>query len=187
MLPSFSQDLDLLGSRWASGTASLLAYMDGLASMLLRQFNCSAVALWRIHGEHGERTMCCLAQYRASGERVPGSGALSEARFESYFAVLDARGVFVCADTREARVFALSDDPHRWPDSPRAFVDAVVSVNGRPFGVLTCYHNSGARHWALEDVTNLRRMGARVALHVSRLTPSMFEADCCRQVHHLDE
>lgn len=182
MPPAVIQNLDLLGWRWASGTDSLLAYVDGLACVLLQQFNCSAVALWRIYGEYGERTMCCLAQYRACGERVPGVKVLSESHFASYFATLDARGAFVCVDTREARDFASSDDPHRWPDPPRAFVDAVVSVNGRPFGVLTCYHDAGPRHWALEDVTNLRRMGARVALHASRLTPSTSGVECCRQV-----
>lgn len=182
MPPAAIRNLDLLAWRWAQGTASLLAYTDGLACMLLRHFNCSAVALWRIHGDHAERTMYCVAHYTACGEGVPSERVLCEPQFASYFATLDTRGAFVCVDTREIGDLASSDDPYHWSDPPRAFVDAVVSVNGRPFGVLTCYHDEGPRHWALEDVTNLRRMGARVALHVSRLTPSTLGAECCSHV-----
>ncbi len=154
--------------------------------MLQRHFNCSAVALWRIHGVNGERKMACLGRYRASGESLPCRAVLSEARLSSYFAALDDRGVYVCVDTGKARDFVTADDPRRRPDPPRAFVDALVSINGRPFGMLTCYQETGLRHWAVDEVTKLRRLGARVASHLSRMTPTVFGVDCQTHANRLE-
>lgn len=169
MMPaSISQQLDLLGWHWADGAFSFKEYVDDLACLMKRHFDCSAVALWRIHGAQGERTMLCLGQYRACGDWLPGGEDLSEARLGSYFATLDDRGVFACVDTQGVRGFYAADDPFRWPDSPRAFLDAVVSINGQPVGVLSCYQETGPRHWSVDEVAKLRQFGVRVALHVSR-------------------
>ena len=176
--PSDSHEMTLLGWRWSDGAFSSQAYMEGLACLLQRHVNCSAVALWRIYGVTGERTMSCLGQHRASGERLPCDEALSEARLGSYFAALEDRGVYVCAETRNPRDLSAADDRNRRPDPPRAFLDALVSINGLSFGVLTCYQDFGPHHWTAGEVTQLRRLAARVALHLSRLMPNEFDADC---------
>jgi hypothetical protein len=93
------ETLDLLGWRWADGTLSSQGYMDGLAYVLQRHFNCSAVALWRIDGVNGKRKMSYLVRMRnaeltVTQELERESARLARIRYqegaESLLGVLEA-------------------------------------------------------------------------------------------------
>jgi GAF domain-containing protein len=176
--PSSNQELDSLGWCLAAGTLTYPAYQDALALVLQRQFHCSTVALWRVNGARGERTLHALGRYDASGERLPVGAALTETQLGLYFDVLNARGAYACDD-------ALNDpnlDPtgvrHRRPDAPRAFLDALVAINGNALGVLSCCQDFGPRQWQIDEEAMLKRVGARVALHLTRVSPLVIDSDC---------
>lgn len=172
------QELDSLGWCLAAGTLTYVAYQDALALVLQRQFQCATVALWRVNGAPGERTLHSLGRYGANGARLPVSAALPETQLGLYFDVLNARGAYACDD-------ALNDlnvDPlgvrHLRRDAPRAFLDALVSINGHALGVLSCCHDVRPRRWHLHEETTLKRVGARVALHLTRGNPPTIDFAC---------
>ncbi len=176
--PSLNQELDPLGWRLAAGTMTQPAYRDALAFILRRKFACSTVALWRVSGVQGEQTLDCLGHDRATDDWQPGSEALSVARLGMYFDVLNDRGVYACDDTLNDRNLDAMESRYCRPGAPRAFLDALIAINGRALGVLSCCQDSGPRHWGLDEETTLKRLGTRVALHLARVTPRGFGLDC---------
>jgi GAF domain-containing protein len=171
-------ELDLLGWCLASGTLAYPAYQDALALVLQRQFRCSTVALWRVNGLAGARTLHSLGRYGANGERLPASEALWETQLGPYFEVLNARGAYACDDARDDMKLDPNGVRHRRPDAPRAFLDALVAINGRARGVLSCCQDFGPRQWQIGEEATLKRVGARVALHLTRVIPPVIDSDC---------
>jgi GAF domain-containing protein len=172
MAPSLLLDLDPLGWRLAAGTLTCAAYRDALAGLLLRAFEGTTVALWRVTGAQGTRTLACLGQYRPGGDSGPCTGTLSETRLGTHFAVLDDRGVYACDDTLDDGHRDAAQIRHGRPDAPRAFLDALVAINGHAHGVLSCWQATAPRRWTVDEEATLRRLGARVALHLARFRPA---------------
>jgi hypothetical protein len=182
MIPlSSSQELDSLGWCLAAGTLAYPAYQDALAPVLWRQFRCSSVALWRVDGERGTRSLLCLGRYGAQGRRLPAGEVLSEAQLGPYFDVLHLRGAYACDDTLNDTTLDPTGRLYRRPDVPRAFLDALVAINGQALGVLSCRQDFGPRQWQTDEEATLKRVGARVALHLTRMILPGIAADCPRQ------
>jgi len=175
---STHQELDRLGWHLSAGSLTHSAYQEALACILQRTFCCSTVALWLVSGIHGARTLSCQLEYKGAGTNTPGCDALSEAQFEKYYAALVARGVYACDDTRSDQNLSAMMDRYSRPDSPRAFLDVIVAINGCALAILSCCQSSAPRRWTLGEATTLRQLGARVALQLSRLNPSRFGKYC---------
>lgn len=166
--PSLNQELDLLGWRLADATLTLASYQAALADILRRRINCSTVVIWRMTSEQGKRNLDCIGRYPASVADMPRGELVSESPLGKYFSVLTSRGVYACGDTL--------NDPHleapgvwwRRADAPRAFLDALVVINGQPLGVLSCRQDAVQRQWVVDEETLLRRLSAKVALHLTR-------------------
>ncbi len=88
-----------------------------------------------------------------------------------------------CHDARSDRVLDELAGRCVHATAPRAFLDALVAINGRVLGVLSCHLGASPRHWTLAEATKLKRLGARVALHLARRDPSRFGLDCSYEVH----
>lgn len=178
MIPTLlNQELDPLGWHLTAGTLTHPAYQDALACIVQRMFNCSTVAFWCVSGLQGERTLACQRHYGAEGEGLPGGNALLEAQFGNYFAMLVDRGVYACDDTLNDQNLDAMRCRYFRPDAPRAFLDALVAINGHALAILSCCQSSGPRHWTVDEETALKRLGARVALHWARLTAPPFGPD----------
>lgn len=165
-------NLEALAWRCADRAIPFAAYLDGLACVVQERLDCSAVALWSLEGPGGSRTLSCLACYRSFGVRVRGGAVLA-----GCFAALDPAGSCVCSSTQVPGGFPAHDRSRR-SEAPREFLDQLVSINGKPCGIVSCHHEDGSRRWRVEDVTSLRRIGARAALHVARLLPEWWNCDC---------
>jgi GAF domain-containing protein len=178
LAPSLHQELDPLGWRLAAGTLTHPAYQDALADILQRGFRCSTVALWRVSGRPGARALDCLGLYRATGAVAPVGEVLTEVRLGAYFAALNDRGVYACDDTLADHNLEAMRDRCVRAHAPRAFLDALVAINGHALGVLSCHEDAAPRRWAPAEETTLKRLGARVALHLARLALPVFGRDC---------
>ena len=172
--PSLDKELNLLGWRLADGALTVLGYQCALADIVQRLFNCSTVALWRVSGVPGERSLQCLGRYQSAAAGLPCRDVVSESQLRQYFEVLSDRGVYACEDTLNDENLKALESWYRRPDAPRAFLDTLVAINGQALCVLSCYHESGRRQWAIDEETALKRLGARVALHLARMNPPGF-------------
>ncbi|MEP6502021.1 MAG: GAF domain-containing protein [Betaproteobacteria bacterium] len=172
------RELDSPGWRLAAGALTCHAYQSALALVIQRHFQCSTVGLWRIVGARGERTLHSIGRYGTTGEPLPATAALAEAQLGLYFNVLNARGAYACDDALlDLRIDPLGIRCLR-RDAPRAFLDALVAINGHAFGVLSCCQDFGSRRWQVDEETTLKRLGARVALHLTRAVPPVIDSDC---------
>ena len=157
--------LDLLGEKWVDGNVPYTGYLRGLAELVQCWLDCSSVALWRVDRPLSCRAFCCLSD--PLSDETP-TAASTDVGWLSGFAPADQRSVLLCIHSKvtheneEDGAFAV------WSDRPQAFLETLVSVNGRPQAILSCYQES-PRRWSIEDIAKLRQIGARVALHIARL------------------
>jgi hypothetical protein len=151
--PSLHQELDTLGWRLAAGTLAYGGYQDALACILRRTFHCSAASLSSI-----------ADLPRAPADPLPAGGAATAAHFGQPLAMLTHRA------TTEAGNPAAAGLPPARPGDSGAFLDAIVAVNGQPVAILRCGPCTAPRRWTVDEETALKRLGARVALHLARRT-----------------
>jgi len=181
-----NRELDLLGWRLVEGGLAYADYRQEVASLLLRHFNCSRVAVWRLSTADGSRRLDCLDAYSAAGVRTSDEDALPESRLGAYFQELVQHGAYVCDDTHIDPNLDSMSHRFRRPGAPRAFLDALVTVNAQALGVLSCQQSPHPRVWNISDSMALKKCSAKVALHLSRMSPSVLDATVCGRPESVD-
>ncbi len=169
--------LDLLARSMADGLLAWQEYSDTLACHLRRQLCCSTVELWRVAVLHGRRTLVRMGHCRADAVGGPPLRVPPGAALDLYLAQVRALNVYACNDSQGdplGRALACGDAPS---DQPGAFMDAMLVLNAQAIGVLSCHHDCGPRLWASEERALLRRLAARVALHLARIDLHRCEVD----------
>ncbi len=81
------------------------------------------------------------------------------------------------ADTLNDQGFDALGEWYGRKDDSRVYLDALVAINGKVFGLLSCHMEAGQRRWAIKEETTLKRLSVRVAIHLTRLNAARFSAN----------
>ena len=155
-------------------------YGARLTDVIRDHYGCTRVRFWRMrHGVGGMHLHAIACSESDDPDRTRSSATLMNCRVYICEAVflkpLLSRRVFTCDDTSlppwNATIRA------REPFAARALMDALVCVNGKPFGVISCEQTDRSRRWSSAELTTLRRTANTVALLVLHAVGSRLRRD----------
>jgi len=161
--------LELLARSMADGLLAWEEYSNALACHLRRQLRCSTVELWRVALVCGRHTLVRMGHCRTDAAGGPQRRVPPGAALDLYLAQVRVLGVYACDDSHADPLGRSVECGDALSDQPGAFMDALLAINAETIGVLSCHQDCGPRLWETHERALLRRLAARVALHLARI------------------